>query len=275
MRGEGVVVGVFIFCIFAQESVLVARLYGRNTESMHRVTIILAVCATHVWGQEVGKAVEAKPTVRRLEGDRMQVGAVIFNHKTREVELPAKVNMNAGPLEYVLVHHDGKTHESLLKTAVTPVELNTVFTLLDWQKSQTFFDFSKPERGGVFVKGAQHLPATHMLLSVAWKDAKDGAVHKCPLEEWLLNLEKKAPITRGPFIYTGSFFAANGVFQAQESGSHIALYQDPGALINNPREGTDLDDVWTATKAVPELETDVTLIIRPNDSIPPTQHPKK
>ena len=76
-------------------------------------------------------------------------------------------------------------------------------------------------------------------------------------------MEKKAKLTEQPFIYTGSAILPDGQFLAEQTGSMIALYVDPGSILNNPREGNELDDVWIADPAVPEKGTPVTLIFKP------------
>lgn len=200
--------------------------------------------------------------IQKLGGTRFRLGTMEFDQKTREIFIPAKVNMREGLLEYVLVHESGKLHESLLSTAVKPVELNVVMLLLNWQVSGAFFDYSKPERGGVLVKGAVNPPASHVEVHVTWKD-KDGKDQTCRVENWLHNVEKRAKITVEPFIYTGSQIMPDGTFLAGETGSILALYQDPGSLLNNPREGNELDDIWINDPAVPEKGTTVTVIFKP------------
>jgi hypothetical protein len=217
----------------------------------------------------------ADPTkaIQTVDGTRFKLGILEFDRKTREIFIPAKVNMREGLLEYVLVHESGKVHESLFSTAVKPFELNVVMLLLNWEKSGAFFDFSKPERGGVLVKGAVNPPSSHVEVRVAWKD-RTGKEQSVRVEDWLHQVEKKARLTIEPFIYTGSQVLADGKFLAEESGSILALYQDPGSLVNNPREGNDLDDVWINDPAVPETGTPVTIIFKPptaeKDSAKPT-----
>lgn len=209
-----------------------------------------------------GPTADPTKAIQKIEGTRYKLGVMEFDQKTRAISIPAKVNMREGLLEYVLVHESGKVHESLLSTSVKPFELNVVMLLLNWKKSEAFFDFSRPERGGVLVKGAVNPAASLVEVHVAWKD-KDGHEQSCRVENWLHQIEKKAKLTEEPFIYTGSQVLPDGTFVAEESGSILALYQDPGSLVNNPREGNDLDDVWINDPAVPEKGTPVTVIFKP------------
>ena len=206
--------------------------------------------------------VDPAKAIQKIEGDRFKLGIIEFDQKTREVRVPCKVNMREGPLEYVLVHESGKVHESLFSTAARPVELNIVLLLLNWQKSEAFFDFSQPERGGVLVKGAKNPPTSQVEVHLAWSD-KDGKAQTCRVEHWLHQIEKKSKLAVEPWIYTGSIVMPDGRFLAEDTGSIMALYQDPGSMINNPREGNDLDDVWIADPEVPAKETPVTVIFKP------------
>jgi len=206
--------------------------------------------------------VDPTKAIQKIEGDRFKCGIIEFNQKTREVRIPAKVNLREGPLEYVLVHETGKVHESLFSTKARPIELNIVMLLLNWKKSDAFFDFSDPERGGVLVKNSKNPPPSHVDVYLEWKD-KDGKEQTCRSENWMHQIEKKAKLTVEPWIYTGSIIMPNGSFLAEETGSILALYEDPGAMINNPREGNDNDDVWIADPEVPAKDTPVTIIFKP------------
>jgi hypothetical protein len=209
-----------------------------------------------------GPPVDPAKAIERIDATRSRLRLIEFDAKTRSISVPAKVNMREGLLEYVLVHESGKLHESLFSTQVKPTEFNIVMRLLNWKASGTFFDFSRPERGGVLVKGAKNPPDSLVEIHVAWKD-KDGKDQSCRIENWLHQIEKKAKLTEEPWIYTESQIMPDGTFLAEQTGSILALYADPASIINNPREGNDLDDVWINDPAVPEKGTPVTVIFKP------------
>ena len=123
---------------------------------------------------EAGPPADPTKAIQKIEGTRYKLGTMEFDQKTREIRVPCKVNMREGLLEYVLVHETGKVHESLFSTAVKPFELNVVMLLLNWKKSDKFFDFSDPERGGVPVKGAANPPSSHVEVWVEWKNGEEG-----------------------------------------------------------------------------------------------------
>ena len=97
--------------------------------------------------------------------------------------------------------------------------------------------------------------------AATWKDA-GGKEKKASIEDWVLNTKTHKPAPRGPWIYTGSMFAENQ-FLAQMQGTIASVISNPAALINNPRKGSDDDQVWAVnTKAAPPVETALEITIK-------------
>lgn len=206
--------------------------------------------------------------IKKLDGSRYELNGIIFDQKTRAIRIPAKVNMTEGLLEYALVHEAGKVHESLLSTAISPFDLNVVLLLLNYEPGTGFFDTSDKNAGAVPVKNPKLPPAAQLKATVEWK-APDGVEKTSRLESLLLNLDQKGTVTDGPFTYTGSMVTDDGTFMAKDTGSILALYVDVLALINNPREGNENDDIWVPDKTkIPEKDTAVTLVLQPDAAAP-------
>lgn len=204
-----------------------------------------------------------KPAIKHLGGPRYALNGISFNEETRAISLPAKVNMVEGLLEYALVHESGKVHESFLATPVSPYDLNVVLLLLNYTSSTTFFDFTDKSAGAIVVKKPKLEAKAKVQVTLDWKDPA-GQPKTARLETLLLNLDLKAPAADGPFIYTGSLLTDDGVFMAKETGSILALYADPAALLNNPREGNGNDDNWVADKTkAPAKGTALTFTLTP------------
>ena len=203
------------------------------------------------------------PAIKSLGGPRHELNGITFNEDTRAITLPALVNMTEGLLEYALVHEAGKAHESLLTTTISPYDLNVVLLLLNYQPAATFFDFSDKKAGAMLVKNPKIAPAAQLTVSLSWQDAA-GKPQTADLPSLLLNADQKAPVTPGPFTYTGSFLTVDGIFMAKETGSILALYVDAAALINNPRPGSENDDIWLPDKSkIPPKGTPLTVTLTP------------
>ena len=178
-----------------------------------------------------------------------EIGKVRIQKEKRTIEFPAVVNMKEGMVEYFLVSNQGKVHESVLRTEVEPYQINVAMLLLDAKGGQTnFFAPDKPPPGD---------PVT---IEVSWKGR--FSTKRVAAEELVVDRARKAPMSKGPWIYNGSF-QYEGLFVAQEAGSIISTMTDPEALINNPRERREDDENWIVnTKAMPAVETLVTVTIR-------------
>lgn len=206
-----------------------------------------------------------------------EIGSVRLDKNTRTVAFPAKVQMTDGLLEYLLVTPEGPVHESLLVSDAKPQDVHIAMLLLGAKGMERKENNKEPERiDAGFLAKAPKLTGDRIFLSVKWKDA-DGKEHTTPPERWIT---RKVFVTRkptkevaaedGPWLYTGSYFYENR-FIAQMDGTFAALVTFPGALINNPREGSNNDQNWFAnTKAVPPAGTPLEFSIKlePADKAP-------
>ncbi|MCX6873404.1 MAG: hypothetical protein NTW21_06295 [Verrucomicrobia bacterium] len=109
------------------------------------IVILLGTVAAHAAAREPATAeatsmptpdpsvaVPAKPAIERIDDTHFRIGAVTFDHQTREIRFPAAVNMTEGNLEYAIVKSTGKVHESLLVSTISATHLNLAFALLNY-----------------------------------------------------------------------------------------------------------------------------------------------
>ncbi len=191
------------------------------------------------------------PPVRELSPGRFQVGEVRFDRTERTVEFAASVNLREGNLEYVIVHANGKTHESLLRTTVEPLHVQLAFLLLGAKGAGTAALPPDP---------AEKLPGETVRVELSW--TADGKTNRSSAEEFVLDRKTGDALSRGPFVYTGSRIREDG-FAAQLDGSIVSLITDADALVNNPRRGREDDDNWLVrTNGLPPLHTPVDVTIR-------------
>jgi hypothetical protein len=203
-----------------------------------------------------GKLQEALK-VEELGGGKFRVGRVSFDKSERRVSLPAKVNMRAGVVEYVLTTEAGKKHEALLTSAASPQDLHLACLLLGMKGAPL-----AGENGEAMTVAA----ADAVQVSVSWETNGPPAVH--PLAS-LISLTKGdpgqpgEPMPAGAWHYTGSRFTGPGAFAAQAEGTFISLIRDGSALLNNPGGSRDNDDLHMPNAALlPPEGTPVTLILQ-------------
>ena len=94
-------------------------------------------------------------------GDSFTVGKITVDKRARTVRFPAKVNMAEGVLEYLLVTDKGKTHESLLATAVSPYQLNIAMLLIGARPTPEITDFPPEQLTASNLKSAPELGNIH------------------------------------------------------------------------------------------------------------------
>jgi hypothetical protein len=226
-----------------------------------RVLLILSFAVvTGVVSAEEEKVEKERPAVTKVGENLYRLGEVELNAKTREIRIPITVNMReGGPIEYVLVHENGKVHESIFTTAVSPMHLQVAMKLLKYKSGNgdVFNRLLGPE---VLEKEAGTKEDRGDAVSVRFEmDGKEPA----PASETVFDGGVAKPMAEEPWIYTGSA-VEGGTFMAEAEGSIIAVYLDHLAMFNMTREGADLDDRWGANDdAIPEIGTKGVLILSP------------
>ncbi len=205
-----------------------------------------------------------KPTVEKLDETRYQVGKIIFDQKTREIRFPAKVNMVKGSLEFLLVHENGKVHESLLMTDISPTHLNLAFTLLRYPPSRELYALPN-DHGGASNEYPEVPPdvkaGARIAIDLEWKEGEK--IKRLPAHNLIQHTVKTTAMPAGPWLYGGSEFY-DGKFAPETSGDIIAIFTTNSALINYPGKDDDNDEVWAPyPQRVPPINTDVTVIITP------------
>ena len=205
---------------------------------------------------------EAKSRIKKINETEYQLGDIHFDSKTHIITFPGEINMNEGALEYALVHENGKTHESLLRTKIRPFDLNVAMLLCGFEShvGQVVAGLSHPTPE--MVKAA-HKPmskpgADNLQVHVQWKDAQGD--HDLPIQDMVVALTTKKHLTASHFAYNGSE-VYEGSFEADREGSFIALYIDFLALINSVETRNYDDKNWIVNEAnTPPVGTPVTIV---------------
>ena len=205
-----------------------------------------------------------QPSVKKLDETRYQIGDVILDQKTREIRFPARVNMTEGLLEYLIVHQNGKIHEALLATEISPTHLNLAFTLLRYAPSSELYPLPN-ETGGVSGNfpdvPAETKARARVNIDVEW--TADGKTRRVPVNEWIQHEVKATAMPAGPWVYGGSE-VHEGKYIPETSGDIAAIFLAMSAILNYPGTDNNNDDVWLPfPKRVPAEATLVTVIISP------------
>jgi hypothetical protein len=85
-------------------------------------------------GQDEKAEKPARPLVTKIGENSYRLGEILFDSKEKKIEIPVVVNMNeGGPIEYLLVNENGKVHEAIFTTTISPSELQIVLKLLKFE----------------------------------------------------------------------------------------------------------------------------------------------
>jgi len=227
---------------------------------MRRLGILIGLVAT-AW---LCAAQESHPGIQELSANAFKLGEVKFDKSARTASFPAVIAVRSGAIEYLLVTESGKAYESLLTTKVQPYDLHVAMLLMGAKAAGETTSRPPAQIDLAYLKSASKLKGDSIEIEVGWK--QNGKDCRARAEEFIFNTKKAAPMTPGPWLYTGSLIY-RGQFLAQVDGSMIALVTDPEALINNPRPGNDDDRIWNvrSDRLPPEGTTvEVTLkLLRP------------
>ncbi len=208
------------------------------------------------------------PAVEMIRPGVYRVGSVTLDKEARQVRFPAVVNQTSGPVEYLLVGRQGKTHESVLRTDAEPIQVHTAMLLLGLAtltaKGGPAPTVTPPAAiDADYLATAKLPPGIPVRLRVSWQPGARAPSVSRSAESLIDNTEKRAPMTEGDWIYNGSYFSATGRFEAQADRSFVAVITDPAALINNPRPGHENEEIWSAAGArLPPIDTPVEFIIQ-------------
>jgi hypothetical protein len=197
-----------------------------------------------------------------------QLANLTLNKPDRSVSFPALINMDQGPMEYLLVTAYGKVHESILRTETMPYHIHVAMLLLDATGGSTNVAMAaapgspdaKRSAPTISTPGKETLSGDKISIEIRWQ--LDGKEVTRSAEELISNLETKSLMAKGHWVYNGSHVVA-GSFGAQVSGSIVSLITDRESLMNYIGPGHDNDDIWAVrTNSLPPVNTPVTVTLR-------------
>jgi hypothetical protein len=204
------------------------------------------------------------PPLRQISRDIFQLGVVRLDKNRKTVQFPAQLNMKEGVIEYLLVNARGKTYESLLSTDTEPYYIHLAMLLIGAKGApQTDALLNAPSEafhinhpgGATNAPPALAIQGDPVTIQLAWQTANGRKQMRA--EDCLLNLATKTNVSQGAWTYNGSR-VVNGVFVAQREASIVAMIDDIDAMMNNPRPGSDNDQIWEInTNVVPPTNTTV------------------
>lgn len=194
------------------------------------------------------KAQEKDPTeiLLKINENEYLLHDILINTKERSITLPARVNMDSGLIEVVLCRPEGKTHESLLVTNVTPVEFNTSLLLLGFDPvnkvpdDPSDWDPLSPYRS---------ITTTGDTVFVFIEMELNGHTVKKPVEDFIYDKRTGKSLVPGTWLYLGAVTHYTGHIIMDNEVSMIVTYHDPIALMELNEKGKYNDEYFYVNEA--------------------------
>jgi hypothetical protein len=211
---------------------------------------LLAYFSYFLLGGFAGGEIGEYPEISEINPGQFKFGQILIEKEIREFSLPAICNQTSGLIEYALVHDQGKTHESLFRTPVSPKLIHATFLLLKEKPQHSFFKIM--ESGGTEIA---QIPT--MKIFVEWE--QNGTSYKEEINTMIQNQSAERMLSQNAFVFTGSK-VIEGVYLAEEDGSIVAVYHDSRSTLNSRDEESNSDDVWLPyLEKMPPKELPVTI----------------
>jgi hypothetical protein len=179
------------------------------------------------------------PKIFRTSTGSHQFGLIEIDQDKREFSFPAVCNQTSGLVEYALVHEDGKTHESLFRTKVSPKLIHASLLLLKEKPQPAFFSF-------VEANSSKLIQMPEIEIRVEWEH--NGSIHQTSMNSMVLNQTDNRELSESAFVFTGSK-VVEGTYLAEMDGSIVAVYHDNRATLNSRDLNSNSDDVWIANES--------------------------
>lgn len=180
-----------------------------------------------------------------------ELGKVVINAADRTLRFPVSINQREGLVEYMLVTHEGKTHESVFKTDAQALHIHLGLLLLG----------GKPDYITQLSSDPDAIPPGDPIdIELTWN--QNGESHSRRLGTFAITRNNSESLAPGPWHYNGSIVTSEGIL-AESVGSIISLRLDPEAILNNPRPGRLNDDLhYVNTTALPEVFEDMLMVFK-------------
>lgn len=220
----------------------------------HSPFSILLSCCLLCAAPALTRTQQLPPQAEKITDHVYRVGQVILDTKAKTVTCEGKVNMQKGAIDYLAVASKGKLHESVLELDAEPIHLNVALLLLGLKAGENLREHGDPtppmgDRVDIFV---------------SWEE--NGKRRAVRIEELAWEVEKKRPMERTSFVFTGGRIM-DGKFTPQEERSLVAVYSDADTLLNNPLPTRLNHDAYSVNeKLTPKVGTRVQVVFKPAEA---------
>lgn len=204
-----------------------------------------------------------KPEIKKVGKSTYKIGTITFDRANGEIHFPATLEQNEVLIEYLLTKTEGKIHEALFITEISPFNLNVAMKLLGYKESKELLqilDENYAATGQFHKSTEEQSKKSRFSIKASWK--ADGKEVSHDVTQLLQNTKTHGPMPDSPWIYSGSYMT-NGNYQPDITGDIIAVFTDPSSIANYSGKGRDEDTLWLPKQSLlPPLGTAVTITFK-------------
>ena len=162
------------------------------------------------------------PAVEKLGPNLLRIGTIRVDTAAKEITVAGKVNPDVRTLEFIANARDGvKAYETAVTLDTDAITFNAALLLIGIDRSRS-----------------KNIPTRHFDTAVPvgdvveiWLDCPKKECQRFPAERLMYDMESKAAVAKGTWVYTGSTFLSDGRYLAEVDGALIGFVHDPASII--------------------------------------------
>jgi hypothetical protein len=199
-------------------------LYFTKSLLLFFILIILFAFSNSVFAQEQ----HTDDVLTKTNDDIYRLKDMEINTSNRTVTIPCTINMAFGLIEVVLCRPEGKTHESLLTTKISPLEFQTALLLLGLDPVNEMPD-DRLKADSLSPYKTIETPGDSVVMFIEL--AKDGNIIRKPTESFIRDERTKSAINHTTWLFKGAVTHRSGYVIVDPNVTMISTYYDPIALM--------------------------------------------
>jgi hypothetical protein len=198
--------------------------------------------------------------LRKISEDVYILNDMTIDVSEGQIKVPCRINMDEGLLEVILCRREGKVHESLLVTDVSPLEFQTALLLLGLDPVNKLpEDTSEIDHTSPYKTIETEGDSTKMFLSYE----VDGRQLIKPLESFVFDESVNKELKPSTWLFRGAVTHQSGHVIVDPETTMIATYHDPVALMELNAKSKFNDELFYVNKSAKlTIGMGVTLIIQ-------------
>jgi len=182
----------------------------------------------------------------KISNDVYMLKDMEINTSSRTVTIPCTINMAAGLIEVVLCRPEGKTHESLLTTKISPLEFQTALLLLGLDPVNELPD-DPSKADSLSPYQSIETPGDSVVMFIELE--KNGKLVRFPAESLIQDERTQSQINHTTWLFKGAVTHRSGFVIVDPNVTMISTYYDPIALMELNSSGKYNDELFYVNEA--------------------------